>query len=50
MSYVTSRDGTRIAYDRSDKGPALTSVLRHASRRTLDGQDHGVAPEVLAEM
>jgi len=27
---------------------ALADVLPHARRRTLEGQDHGAAPEVLA--
>ena len=50
---VRSKDGTAIAFDRAGEGPpvsvrALVAVLPNAKQRTLEGQDHGAAPEVLA--
>ena len=41
MDTVTSADGTRIAFDRTGDEPP------NAGRRTLDGQGHGAAPEVI---
>ncbi|MFA1543621.1 hypothetical protein [Actinomadura monticuli] len=46
MEIVYSKDGTRIACERTGEGPALVHV--GGALRVLDGQTHDVAPEALA--
>ncbi len=46
MGTILSRDGTKIAYDKTGQGPALIKLLPHAQQQTLD-RLHTLTPEAL---